>query len=209
MVNLEFPKQLRTALYKCILSCRQIDDRTFAIDLVHLELDNIVSTLKKLRDYRNEFLKVEDVSAINLSTVPHSKKIDPKGRVLIQVEGYIVPITVSDVITIFDDYEACYYSINKIDNIQLLYYASPDDMSYHKLIGLYMLLKSRYVYKVGNRIHLKTFEGMYKIVAMDHRHVTISCNKWKTLGKPDKQVLIEDIKCLAGGLNSLNLIKKS
>jgi hypothetical protein len=207
MVILEFPKQLRTSLYKCILSCRQIDDRTFAIDLVHQELENITSVIKKLRDYRNEFLKEEDVSVINLSTVSHSKTLDRNGCVLIQIQGHILPITVAENVEICDNYNPECFSINKINNSQLLYYASPDDTAYHKLIGLYMLLKNRYVYKIGNRIHLKTFEGMYKIVAMDHKYVTISCNKWKTLGKPDKQVLIEDVKCLAGGLNSLNLIK--
>ena len=207
MVNLEFPKQLRTSLYKSVLSCRQIDDRTFDIELVHYELESIAKILKKLKDYRDDFLKVEDVSVINLSTVPHSKKLDENGCVLIKIQEHILPITVAEDVTICDNYKAEEYSINKIDNIQLLYRASTDDYSYHKLIGLYMLLKNRYQYKVGNRIHLKTFQGMYKIVAMDHSHVTISCNKWKTLGKPDIKVKIEDIKCLAGGLNSLNLTR--
>lgn len=207
MVILEFPKQLRTSLYKCILSCRQMDERTFDIELVHIELDNISNILKKLKDYRNEFLKVEDVSVINLSTVPHSKKLDPNGCVLIKIQEHILPITVAEDVTICDNYNPECFSINKINNSQLLYYASPDDTAYHKLIGLYMLLKNRYQYKVGNRIHLKTFQGMYKIIAMDHQHVIITCNKWKTLGKPDVKVKIEDIKCLAGGLNSLNLIR--
>jgi hypothetical protein len=207
MVNLEFPKQLRTSLYKSILSCRQIDERTFAIELVHQELDNIAVILKKLKDYRDNFIKTEGVSVINLSTVPHSKKLDPNGCVLIKIQEHILSITVAQDVTICDDYKAEEYSINKIDNIQLLYRASTDDYSYHKLIGLYMLLKNRYQYKIGNRIHLKTFEGMYKIIAMDHKYVTISCNKWQQLGKPNKQVLIDDIKCLAGGLNSLNLTR--
>jgi hypothetical protein len=180
-----------------------MNERTFDISLVHIELDNISNVLKKLRDYRNEFLKEENVSAINLSTVQHSKKLDPNGCVLIKIQEHILPITVAQDITICDNYEVEHYSINKINNVQLLYYASLDDAAYHKLIGLYMLLKNRYQYKVGNRIHLKTFQGMYKIIAMDHSHVTISCNKWKTLGKPDVKVKIEDIKCLAGGLNSL------
>jgi hypothetical protein len=121
MVNLEFPKQLRTSLYKSILSCKQIDDRTFAIDLVHKELDNIASVLKKLRDYRNKFLKEENVSAINLSTVQHSKKLDPNGCVLIKIQEHILPIAVAQDVTICDYYKAEEYSINKIDNIQLLY----------------------------------------------------------------------------------------
>lgn len=207
MVILEFPKQLRTSLYKCLLSCKQIDDRTFDISLVHYELESIAKILKKLKDYRDDFLKVEDVSVINLSTVPHSKKLDPNGCVLIKIQEHILPITIAKDVTICDNYTAEHYSINKINNIQLLFNASIDDYSYHKLIGLYMLLKNRYQYKIGNRIHLKTFQGMYKIIAMDHEHVTISCNKWKSLGKPDVKVKIEDIKCLAGGLNSLSLNK--
>ena len=207
MVNLEFPKQLRTSLYKCILSCNQMNERTFDISLVHIELDHTAGVLKKLKDYRDDFLKVEDVSVINLSTVQHSKKLDANGCVLIKIQEHILPVTVAEGVVINDDYNAEFFSINKIDNSQLLYYASPDDAAYHHLIGLYMLLKNRYQYKIGNRIHLKTFQGMYKIVAMDHSHVTISCNKWKTLGKPDVKVKIEDIKCLAGGLNSLNLIR--
>jgi hypothetical protein len=207
MVNLEFPKQLRASLYKSILSCKQIDDRTFNIELVHQELENITNALKKLKKYRDDFFKEENVSVINLSTVPHSKKLDPNGCVLIKIQEHILPITVADGVKISDDYTPEVYSINKINNSQLLYIASTDDYSYHILIGLYMLLKNRYQYKIGNRIHLKTFQGMYKIVAMDHTHVTITCNKWKNIGKPNVKVRIEDIKCLAGGLNSLNLIK--
>jgi hypothetical protein len=207
MVNLEFPKQLRTFLYKSIASCRQIDERTFNIELVHEELDHTAGVLKKLKDYRDDFLKVEGISVINLSTVPHSKKLDANGCVLIKIQEHILPIKVAEDVTICDNYNPECFSINKINNSQLLYNASPDDTAYHKLIGLYMLLKNRYQYKVGNRIHLKTFQGMYKIIAMDHKYVTISCNKWQQLGKPNKQVLIEDIKCLAGGLNSLNLIR--
>jgi hypothetical protein len=204
MVNLEFPKSLETSLYNCIVSCKQIDNRTFIVESVHQELDHVANVLKKLRDYRNEFLKEENVSVINLSTVQHSKKI-ADGCVLIKIQEHILPIKIAEDVTICDDYEAEVYSINKINNIQLLYYASPNDALYHKLIGLYILLKNRYKYKVGNRIHLKTFEGMYKIIAMDNKYVTISCNKWQKLGRPNKQVLIENIKCLAGGLNNLNL----
>lgn len=207
MVILEFPKQLKTSLYKCILSCKQIDERTFDIELIHFELNNIANVLKKLKDYRNEFLKEENISVINLSTVPHSKKLDANGCVFIKIQEHILPITIAENVTICDNYNPEWFSINKINNIQLLYYASPDDTAYHKLIGLYMLLKNRYKYKIGNRIHLKTFEGMYKIIAMDNKYVTISCNKWQKLGKPNKQVLIEDIKCLAGGFNNLNLNK--
>lgn len=207
MVNLEFPKELKTSLYKSIISCNQIFDRTFAIDLVHKELDNIANILKKLRDYRNEFLKEENVSAINLLTVQHSKKLDANGCVLIKIQEHILPITIAEDVIISDNYTAEYYSINKINNIQLLYHASTHDCSYHKLIALYMLLKNRYQYKVGNRIHLNIFEGMYKIIAIDHKYVTITCNKWQQLGKPDKKVKIEDIKCLAGGLNNLKYIK--
>lgn len=46
---------------------------------------------------------------------------------------------------------------------------------------------------------------MYKIIAMDHTHATISCNKWKTLGKPPVKVRLEDIKCLAGKYNNLHM----
>lgn len=207
MENLEFPKQLKTSLYNCLHTATSIDTRVFPIEKVHEELVVIAKTLKKLLVCRKEFLETNNISITNLISFSHSRTLNADGCVLIQVQEHILPIKISEGCKIENNFDSARYSINKVNNKQEIYHSSNDDYALHKLIYLYQELNKRYKYKVGNRIHLKIFEGMYKIVAMDHDSVTISCNKWKTLGKPNKKVKLEDVKCLAGGYNNLEVVK--
>jgi hypothetical protein len=208
MVNLIFPKELKDSITYNLEQCCKIESRLIDIEQVHITLQNILSDLKKAKQFREAFLKEEDVSVTNLSLFSHSKKLDHNRCVLIKVQEHILPIPVAPDVYIKDDYAAEYYSINKVENTQMLYYASPDDVIYHMLMSSYVKLKERYKYRVGNRVHLKTFEGMYTITKIDHENATISCKKWQTLGKPAREIKVKDIKCLAGALNNLSSLKK-
>jgi hypothetical protein len=54
-------------------------------------------------------------------------------------------------------------------------------------------------YRVGDRIHIHSRQGMYEIVDIDKDTITITCNKWGYSDVPTHVVLKEDFKCLAGG----------
>lgn len=207
MEKLEFAKPLRTSIYNKLQICKEITARNVKAEDVHDALQLVTDVLKEAIKERNKFLKENNLSIINLMTVKHSTTLDANGSVFIKIDEHVISIAVAKGVNIENNFNPYRYSIVKINNKQEIYYSSDDDYTLYNLISLYQNLKSKYEYKIGNRIHIKTFEGMYQIIAIDHTHVTITCNKWKTLGKPDKKVLLEDIKCLAGGFNSLTYIK--
>lgn len=207
MEKLEFAKPLRTSIYNKLQICKQIEARTVNAEEVHDAINLMTDVLKEAIKFRNNFLKENNLSIINLMTVKHSTTLDANGSVFIKVDEHVISIPVAKGIKIENNFNPYMYSIVKINNKQEIYYSSDDDYMLYNLISSYQNLKSKYEYKIGNRIHIKTFEGMYQIIAIDHTHVVITCNKWKTLGKPSKKVLLEDIKCLAGGFNNLNYIK--
>lgn len=62
-------------------------------------------------------------------------------------------------------------------------------------------------YKVGDRIHLKDKMGIYQISYIQGNNVTITCKKWQYNPKESdkyRAITLDDIKCLAGGLNNYN-----
>lgn len=60
-------------------------------------------------------------------------------------------------------------------------------------------------YKVGDKIHLKSKDGIYTITSVSDHYVTISCKKWEIEGKCNMLVNKDDIKCKAGGIYSFGL----
>lgn len=197
MKNLEFPKELRDYLSKNLFDCEQIEKRRVSAEHVHHHLSLIASTIKKLKKFRNDFLKENDYSMNNLCMYSYAKDLDEQGRLLIKINEHVVPIMLAEGVTINEHSDPYHYSINKINNTQMLYYASSDDRDYYKLVVSYVTLNERYKYKVGNRIHLNIFNGTYRIISMTHTHVVISCKKWQLEGRPSVEVKLEDIKCLA------------
>lgn len=59
-------------------------------------------------------------------------------------------------------------------------------------------------YKAGDKIHLKSKEGIYQIVGIRDGVVTVTCNKWQHDDIPNRMYLEKDIKCLAGGFYNLH-----
>lgn len=54
-------------------------------------------------------------------------------------------------------------------------------------------------YRVGDRIHIHSRQGMYEVVSFNESTITITCNKWMHTDNPFHTVLKNDFKCLAGG----------
>ena len=64
-----------------------------------------------------------------------------------------------------------------------------------------------YNIKPGNRIHIKSRQGIYEVVSVDYYTITITCNKWSVDGSiPHKIISKADFKCYAGGYGTLELL---
>lgn len=58
-----------------------------------------------------------------------------------------------------------------------------------------------YNLKPGNKIHIKSRQGIYEVISVDYYTITITCNKWSVDGStPHKIISKADFKCYAGGL---------
>ena len=69
----------------------------------------------------------------------------------------------------------------------------------------YMKTSESVTYKVGDRIHLKEKMGIYQIHDIQDNTVIITCKKWQYNPKESdryRTITLDDIKCLAGGLNN-------
>ena len=203
MIKIEYPDWTYSFLSNSFEVLSNINKRLLPIENVHNELDKMSKSLKTLIKIRETFLKEENVSVINLSTVVHSKILSKNGNVIIKVQNVVFEMLADDVL-ISDNFDAYAYSIVKINNSQKLKYSSELDTLVHKLVTQYKLTSGKYIYKVGNRIELKTYGGSYAIVSIDDQYATITCKKWKNEGKPNRTIKVSDIKGLASNnLNSL------
>lgn len=62
---------------------------------------------------------------------------------------------------------------------------------------------SVYNLKKGDKIHIKSRQGIYEVVSCDYYTITITCKRWLVDGnKPIKIISKSDFKCLAGGLHN-------
>ena len=60
-----------------------------------------------------------------------------------------------------------------------------------------------YNLRTGDNIHLKSRQGIYRVVSVDYYTISITCNKWSVDGsQPVKIISKSDFKCYAGGLHN-------
>jgi len=195
---------LANTLHESFCILQQIEQRTLPIETIHQKLNDIGKTLKKMINHREKYLKEENLSVINLSTVVHLKTLTDNQKVLIKVSNISVEINIADGVDIQDNFNKYNYSINKVNNKQEIYYAHEDDAQLHYLVYKYKSVKGNYTYRVGNRITLKPYGGTYKIVEINPDYAIITCKKWFNEKKPNRKVKISDIKGLAS--NEFNSI---
>lgn len=59
-------------------------------------------------------------------------------------------------------------------------------------------------YRIGDKIHLHSRRGIYEVVDIDSKYITITCKKWQYEPQPNVITLKSDFKCLAGGIYNHN-----
>lgn len=60
---------------------------------------------------------------------------------------------------------------------------------------------SVYNLRAGDNIHIKSRQGIYRVVSVDYYTISITCNKWSVDGsQPIKIISKADFKCYAGKL---------
>lgn len=57
-------------------------------------------------------------------------------------------------------------------------------------------------YRVGDKIHLFSRRGIYRIIAINEDTIEITCNKWRYEERTYMIVHKKDFKCLAGGIDN-------
>lgn len=127
--------------------------------------------------------------------------------------------------TEFDPAKFCVMSVQKLEKndlsgemetVNFRFIADMDAKMYHQ----FMVAQGAAYRKAftdtltdGQRIHLFSKNGLYKILGMNRNRtrVQITCNKWiaeyerSDRSSPYEDIPIEDIKCLAGGLHNAEL----
>jgi len=208
MKDVQYPTDLQEFINTSYKTLTAINKRELPIESIHHALKVINEGLKMMIKHRNDFLKEENVSVLNLSGIVHSTTLSEKGDVLIKVNDIIVHIKVANGVEIQNNFNSFDYSLNKVDNKQLICYAHEDDANLHRLVVQYKHVNSKYIYQVGNRIELNTYMGSYVITYIDDKEAIITCKKWQAEGKKPRKIKVSDIKGLASNtFNSLQEIK--
>lgn len=71
-------------------------------------------------------------------------------------------------------------------------------MTQHIKSGI-RLLEMKYL-KSGDRIHLYSRNGIYRVVKTKKNEIDITCNVWEYEENPIRTIRYDDFKCLAGGI---------
>ena len=61
------------------------------------------------------------------------------------------------------------------------------------------ILQMRHL-KSGDRIHIYSRNGIYRVVKAKKNEIDITCNVWKYEDNPIRTIKYDDFKCLAGGI---------
>ena len=144
----------------------------------------------------------------------------PYGKHIGSVNGKSVSlITVGKYTTVPDgDIKAEHYDILQTSQYTIL--VNSKDGFYFKVVKDYLdnqevshirelLFKysNPVTYRVGDNVHLKHMNGIYKIDSIHGSFVSITCQKWQRYPEQHsryKFITLDDIKCLAGGIHNWN-----
>jgi hypothetical protein len=143
-----------------------------------------------------------------LANVPHLPELingkvcvfnNEGGYRLIRISGYATPIADN-----FNPIDYCIYVpkgyseciINSCDKDREHYLVNK---GFKSLLGIY---KPEVSYRVEDKIHLHSRNGIYTIVEIDRESLVITCKKWQYTDFPTLKVHKADFKCLAGGIKN-------
>jgi hypothetical protein len=143
---------------------------------------------------------------ILLSTVIHLPELI-YGKVCIFEEGKYTLLNPSQYTSIRDGFDPLDYAIlvhpkynrcivysNKSDKIHFLV-----NKKYKELLETKKKLDP---FRLNDKIHIHSRQGIYEIIGIGNEFIEISCNKWKYTNTISIKVPKNDFKCLAGGLHN-------
>lgn len=143
-----------------------------------------------------------------LATVPHLPELingkvcvfnNEGGYRLIRLSKYTHPLPDN-----FNPEDYCIYTTKA--GYDCIISSTPKDREkflvnkgYRELLGIY---KPKHSYRVEDKIHLHSRNGIYTIVEIDRESLVITCKKWQYTDFPTLKVHKSDFKCLAGGIKN-------
>lgn len=142
-----------------------------------------------------------------LATVPHLPELI-NGKVcvfergcyrLIRISGYAKPIVDN-----FNPEDYCIY-ITKSQSECIIDSCGKDKQDYlvnKRYREVFGNAKPVQSYRVDDKIHLHSRNGIYTIVEIDRESIVITCKKWIETSNPTLKVHKSDFKCLAGGIKN-------
>lgn len=137
------------------------------------------------------YIKGKKISVITIGkhTVIQDGEFKPECYDILETKMYTIIVNNKDGIYLRAVKD--YLSISEISHIKelLLKYSNP------------------VTYKVGDNVHLKHMNGIYKIDSIHGSFVSITCQKWQRYPEQYsryKFITLDDIKCLAGGIHNWN-----
>jgi hypothetical protein len=136
------------------------------------------------------------------SVVTLPKLINGKVCVL-EDDGTFALYRPSKYTTISDNFDPMKYSILISDEwSKCIIYSSTNDQEAYLVNKQIKEIRAKKAfsrdYKIGDKIHLHSKRGTYRIVDMDEDTITITCNKWQHEVRPFQVISNRDFCALAG-----------
>jgi hypothetical protein len=108
--------------------------------------------------------------------------------------------------TILDDYNPMHYSIlvHPKYNKCIVHSTTHDQESYLVSKQIKEIQQKSLSYRIGDKIHIYSRQGIYEIVGIDGDYIKITCRMWQYDANPIHIIHANDFKCLAGGLHNFS-----
>jgi hypothetical protein len=105
-----------------------------------------------------------------------------------------------------DDYNPMNYSILVHPKYKKCIVESNRNEQQHYLVNKQIkeLRQKSCHYRIGDKIHIHSRQGIYEIVGIDGDYIKITCRMWQYDANPIHIIHANDFKCLAGGLHNFS-----
>ena len=128
---------------------------------------------------------------------------------VISISIYVLLLVLPSIDPLKKNYEIFGDSYFKLKLIMVLFFSATSicimvNELYHKhLCEQHEAEQSSRNIKPGDKIHIKSRQGIYEVVSCDYYTITITCKRWSVDGSaPIKIISRNEFKCLAGGLHN-------
>lgn len=105
--------------------------------------------------------------------------------------------------TISDGFDPMDYSILISDKYpRCIVHSSRQEREHYLVNKVYKEYYRPIPYRIGDRIHIKSRRGLYRIVDIWDKHIVITCNRWQYEDNSNHVIPKEDFAALAGGIHN-------